>query len=303
MSYRSSSIAVAPLAPGDSFRAVNDETPAQRAHRPRPSPGIYRVRAVARAGLRGRALDLLQVRGLRPGRRPSSCRTTRGWPRGSTSRHCSSPIPFALVCCRCSTRARRARTSRRVTIASVRTPASSSAAICARSCFRSATAAGCWCSAANSPSRAWSKACEITLAEEPTPCVLEDGVLQVQNGPAIGQASDGALVVASDVARLRAALRGGGTYLKLGLPPEGAGGFALAGQRARPAGLCPIRERIGARPARNIRSRSTSRFGCARARAPTRPASLPRFATLGGGRPAGIRRPPSARKRSNSASS
>ena len=32
-----------------------------------------------------------------------------------------------------------------------------------------------------------------TLAEEPTPSVLEDGVLQVQNGPAIGQASDGAL--------------------------------------------------------------------------------------------------------------
>src|SRR3954465_3104624 len=34
---------------------------------------------------------------------------------------------------------------------------------------------------------------QTTLAEEPTPCVFEDGVLQVQNGPAIGQASDGAL--------------------------------------------------------------------------------------------------------------
>jgi hypothetical protein len=52
-------------------------------------------------------------------------------------------------------------------------------------------------------------------------------VLQVQNGPAIGQASDGALVVASDASRLLAALRGGEAYLKLGLPPEGAGGFAL----------------------------------------------------------------------------
>jgi len=68
---------------------------------------------------------------------------------------------------------------------------------------------------------------QTTLAEEPTPSVLEDGVLLVQNGPAIGQASDGALVVASDPARLRAALRGGDAYLKLGLPPEGAGGFAL----------------------------------------------------------------------------
>ena len=67
----------------------------------------------------------------------------------------------------------------------------------------------------------------ITLAEEPTPSVLTDGVLQVQNGPAIGQASDGALVVASDPTRLRAALQGGDAYLRLGLPPEGAGGFAL----------------------------------------------------------------------------
>ncbi|MEI9940154.1 MAG: hypothetical protein WDO69_23280 [Pseudomonadota bacterium] len=68
---------------------------------------------------------------------------------------------------------------------------------------------------------------QTTLAEEPTPSVFEDGVLQVQNGPAIGQAADGALVVASDVARLRDALRGGQAYLQLGLPPEGAGGFAL----------------------------------------------------------------------------
>jgi hypothetical protein len=68
---------------------------------------------------------------------------------------------------------------------------------------------------------------ETTLTEEPTPCEFRDGVLQVQNGPAIGQATDGALVVASDAARLRLALRGGETYLKLGLPPEGAGGFGL----------------------------------------------------------------------------
>jgi hypothetical protein len=68
---------------------------------------------------------------------------------------------------------------------------------------------------------------ETTLTEEPTPCEFRDGVLQVRNGPAIGQATDGALVVASDAARLRLALRGGEAYLRLGLPPEGAGGFGL----------------------------------------------------------------------------
>jgi len=78
---------------------------------------------------------------------------------------------------------------------------------------------------------------ETTLSEEPTPCVLKDGVLQVENGPAIGQASDGALVVASDPARLRAALRGGEAYLKLGLPPEGAGGFALKVAEPIPPGF------------------------------------------------------------------
>jgi len=62
-------------------------------------------------------------------------------------------------------------------------------------------------------------------------------VLQVQNGPAIGQASDGALVVASDPARLRAALRGGNAYLELGLPPEGAGGFALRVAQPFPPGF------------------------------------------------------------------
>ncbi|MEO6601964.1 MAG: hypothetical protein ABIQ16_18945 [Polyangiaceae bacterium] len=78
---------------------------------------------------------------------------------------------------------------------------------------------------------------QTTLTEEHTPATLQDGVLQVQNGPAIGQASDGALVVASDVERLRAALRGGAAYLKLGLPPEGAGGFALQVGSPAPPGF------------------------------------------------------------------
>jgi len=81
---------------------------------------------------------------------------------------------------------------------------------------------------------------QTTLSEEPTPSVLQDGVLQVQNGPAIGQATDGALIVASDAARLRAALRGGETYLSLGLPPEGAGGFALRVAEPPPPGFAPF---------------------------------------------------------------
>ena len=77
-----------------------------------------------------------------------------------------------------------------------------------------------------------------TLSEEPTPAELgDDGVLQVLGGPAIGQASDGALVVASDRARLQAALGGGETYVKLGLPPEGAGGFALRVRQPVPPGF------------------------------------------------------------------
>ncbi len=79
---------------------------------------------------------------------------------------------------------------------------------------------------------------QTTLAEEKTPATLDGDVLQVENGPAIGQASDGALVVASDQARLRAALTGGPAYLKLGLPPEGAGGFAyLVPAAAAPPGF------------------------------------------------------------------
>jgi hypothetical protein len=84
---------------------------------------------------------------------------------------------------------------------------------------------------------------ETTLAEEQTPATRQGDVLLVQNGPAIGQASDGALIVASDVARLRAALRGGEAYLKLGLPPEGAGGFALRVGTPAPPGFEPF-ERV-----------------------------------------------------------
>jgi len=78
---------------------------------------------------------------------------------------------------------------------------------------------------------------QTTLAEEHTQATLQADVLQVQDGPAIGQASDGALIVASDAARLRAALRGGEAYLKLGLPPEGAGGFALQVGTPAPPGF------------------------------------------------------------------
>jgi hypothetical protein len=76
-----------------------------------------------------------------------------------------------------------------------------------------------------------------TLQEEDTRATLSDGVLQVDAGPAIGQAVDGALIVASDASRLRAALQGSEAYLKLGLPPEGAGGFALLVRAPVPPGF------------------------------------------------------------------
>jgi hypothetical protein len=78
---------------------------------------------------------------------------------------------------------------------------------------------------------------QTTLSEEHTQVTLEGGVLQVLNGPGIGQARDGALIVASDPARLRDALQGGETYLKLGLPPEAAGGFAVLVRDPIPPGF------------------------------------------------------------------
>ena len=78
---------------------------------------------------------------------------------------------------------------------------------------------------------------QTTLAEEHTQASLEAGVLQVAGGPAIGQADDGALVVASDPVRLRAALTGGEAYLRLGLPPEGSGGFAWQVSNPVPPGF------------------------------------------------------------------
>jgi hypothetical protein len=78
---------------------------------------------------------------------------------------------------------------------------------------------------------------QTTLAEEHTDARLTNGVLQVENGPAVGQAADGALIVASDAARLQAALQGGDAYLRLGLPPEGAGGFALVVREPIPPGF------------------------------------------------------------------
>lgn len=78
---------------------------------------------------------------------------------------------------------------------------------------------------------------QTTLEEEHTAARLMDGILEVQGGPAVGQAVDGALIVASDAPRLRAALQGGEAYLRLGLPPEGAGGFALSVRETAPPGF------------------------------------------------------------------
>ncbi len=78
---------------------------------------------------------------------------------------------------------------------------------------------------------------ETTLKEEETRATLSDGVLQVEGGPALGQAGDGALIVASDSSHLRAALAGSSAYLTLGLPPEGAGGFSLLVRAPVPPGF------------------------------------------------------------------
>jgi len=77
----------------------------------------------------------------------------------------------------------------------------------------------------------------VTLEEEQTPATVQAGVIQVGSGAAIGQASDGAVVVASDRVRLQSALAGSDVYLRLGLPPEGAGGFALELGQHAPASL------------------------------------------------------------------
>lgn len=131
-----------------------------------------------------------------------------------------------------------------------------------------------------------------TLAEEPTPATLSDGVLQVAGGPAIGQASDGALIVASDAARLRLALQGGEVYLKLGLPPEGAGGFALQVRDPAPpgfehfervSGALDLGERVEADVAVRLKAGASSE-----------PSAVARaFATLGAAAPpaAAARRP------------
>lgn len=87
---------------------------------------------------------------------------------------------------------------------------------------------------------------ETTLKEEDAHAVRSGDTLQVPSGAAIGQATDGALVIASDAARLRAALQGGESYLRLGLPPEGAGGFALTVESPAPPGFADFARVSGA---------------------------------------------------------
>jgi hypothetical protein len=131
-----------------------------------------------------------------------------------------------------------------------------------------------------------------TLQEENTQATLTDGVLQVAGGPAIGQATDGALIVASDAARLRGALQGSEAYLKLGLPPEGAGGFALLVRPPIPTGFDDFERVSGA-----IQLGQTMDVDVAvrmRAGVTADPAAIARsFAQLGAAAPPGslVRRP------------
>jgi len=131
-----------------------------------------------------------------------------------------------------------------------------------------------------------------TLEEEHTAARFQDGVLQVEAGPAVGQASDGALIVASDASRLSAALMGGEAYLKLGLPPEGAGGFALLVKDPVPPGFDGFESVAGA-----IQLSSSMQVDVAvrlRPSVSADPAAIARaFATLGAAAPvlSQVRRP------------
>lgn len=67
------------------------------------------------------------------------------------------------------------------------------------------------------------------LNEDGLACQSEAAVATCASGLALGQASDGVLLLASNVARLRAAFDEQGTYAELGLDRDGPGGFALRG--------------------------------------------------------------------------
>jgi len=60
------------------------------------------------------------------------------------------------------------------------------------------------------------------------------------SGIALGQAKDAALVLASSSARLALALSPNDTYARLGLEPEGAGGFAVSTAALRDLGGVPL---------------------------------------------------------------
>ncbi|HEY4159768.1 MAG TPA: hypothetical protein VGM29_16770 [Polyangiaceae bacterium] len=87
---------------------------------------------------------------------------------------------------------------------------------------------------------------EAVLAEEHVAARRERGAIALDSGPAIAQADDGALIVASGPACLIAALTGSQAYLMLGLPPEGAGGFAAALAGSSPATLAGLEQASGA---------------------------------------------------------
>ena len=226
MSCRSSSIAVAPLAPGDSFRAVNDEAAA----RPRTSFGHRAVFTVfglslALAFAGGLLIYFKYVAYGRVAARHLPDDTRLAARIDVETLLISDPIRTRLLplfdqgAPRPDLKPRHDRFRAHTGVELGRD---------LREIVLSVSDSG-WVLVFGGkfPKSGLVAGLSTTLTEEPTPCELRDGVLMVDNGPAIGQASDGALVVASDIRRLQAALRGGETYLKLGLPPEGAGGFGF----------------------------------------------------------------------------
>ena len=283
MSCRSSSIAVAPLAPGDSFRAVNDETP------PRTRAGLGHRAVFTVFGL---SLALAFVGGLliyfkfvaygRVAARHLPDDTRLAARIDVETLLISDPIRGRLLplfdqgAPRADLKARHDRFRAHTGVELGRD---------LREIVLSVSDRG-WVLVFGGkfPKSGLVEGLQTTLAEEPTASVLVNGVLQVQNGPAIGQASDGALIVASDATRLRAALRGGEAYLELGLPPEGAGGFALRVAEPFPPGLGQFESVSGAlQLGTRVEIDVAVRLRAGASSAPARVAAA--FATLGAAAP------------------
>ncbi len=165
-----------------------------------------------------------------------------------------------------------------------------------------AATVGCWCSAANSRGLAWSRACEPRWPKSRPRLRSKTRCCRCATGPAIGQASDGALIVASDAARLRAALRGGETYPEARPAARGGRGLRPAREHTGAAWLRPVRAALGSLVLGEHLDADVAVY--LRPGASAEPGGIARaFATLGASAPLASAGPPPAGTRGNSASS